>query len=76
MIKIDDGFEECELEAFWDGLEHYSEAMRAEMDWGPAWSVEELAEINERIRFDDYMELWGDLDPTASGFKSRRWEGA
>jgi hypothetical protein len=76
MSKIDDGYAECELEAFWDGLEHRSEAMRAEMDRGPGWRAEDLAEINESIRFDDYMALWGDLDPTASGFKNRRREGA
>jgi hypothetical protein len=71
MIEIDGGFDECEWEAFLDGLEHHWAAMRNEVDRGPGWSEAELEEINESIRFDDYMELWGDLDPTASGFKSR-----
>jgi hypothetical protein len=46
------------------------------MGWGPGWSEAELAEINESIRWNDYMDFWGDLDPTASGFQSRRREGA
>ena len=76
MSEIDDGYAECEIEAFWDGLEYYWEAMRAEMDWGPGWSEAELEEIHESIRYDDYMEFWGDLDPTASGFKRHWREGA
>ncbi len=76
MTKIDDGYAECEREAFWDGLEHHLKAMREELNWGPGWSDTELEEINESIRYNDYMELWGDLDPTASGFKSYRREGA
>ena len=76
MSKIDDGYAECEMEAFWDHLEHHWAAIRAEMDWGPGWSEGERAEIEESIRWNDYMDLWGDLDPTASGLVTRRREGA
>ena len=57
-------------------IEFNREAMRNEIDRGPAWSDAEREEIDESIRFDDYMELWGDLDPTGSGFQSRQREGA
>jgi hypothetical protein len=75
MSKIDDGYAECEREAFWDGLERHWAAMRSEIDLGSDWSEAQRAEIEESIRWNDYMDLWGDLDPTASGFKNRRREG-
>ena len=76
MIEIDDGYAECEIEAFRDGLEHHFEAVRSEIDSGAGWSETERAEIEASIRWNDYMDFWGDLDPTASGFNRRRREGA
>lgn len=76
MAKIDDDFEACEIEAFWDGLEHHLKAMRSEMGRGPGWSGAELEDIDESLRWNDYMDFWSELDPTGSGFKSRRREGA
>ena len=76
MSEIDDGYAECELEAFWDGLDHQWAAMGSEIDAGSDWSGAERAEIEESIQWNDYMDLWGDLDPTASGLKRRRREGA
>ena len=76
MFKIDDEFEACEWEAYLDGLEHYWEAVRYEMDPGPGRSADELAEIAESIRWSDYLEQEGELDPLATGFKPARREGA
>jgi len=76
MPEVDHSFEDCEWEAFLDGLEHHWEAMREELNCGPGLSDAELEAINESLRFDDHMALWGDLDPTASGFDRRRREGA
>ena len=76
MVKIDDSFEACEIEAFCDGLEYHLEAMCNEMDCGPGWSAAERGQIAESIRWNDYMELWGEIDPLGAGFKAGRREGA
>lgn len=76
MFEIDEEYEACVWEAYLDGLEHYWAEMHYEMDPGPAWSAEELAEIAESIRRDDYLDQWGELDPLSAGFKPARREGA
>ncbi len=76
MAKRNESFEACEVEAFWDGLEHHLKAVRSEMDSGSGLSAEELADIAESIRRDDYLQQWGEIDPLAAGFKPARREGA
>jgi hypothetical protein len=52
------------------------EAVRDEMDSGSGWSAEELAEIAESVRWNAYLQQWGEIDPLAAGFKPARREGA
>lgn len=59
MSEIDEAFEAYAWEDYCDRLEHYWESMREELNWGASLSEAELEEINESIRYDDYMELWG-----------------
>ncbi len=74
MSERDDGFEGDETESSLDSLVNDWLAMREEQGLEPPLGRDDIRVFASP--WTEYMDFWGDLDPTGSGFKIHRREGA